>query len=1111
MKKLKKYRGRYNKVIGGAFVLLFAAIATKLIFFSHAATFTPPTVPGQSYQICSANGSQYLTSPWTYNALSSGSQSYTVSQYEALPGYGTTLPPLPSYISSEPSTTTAAFIYAPGASAGGPAYDYPLSPVLQFFEGGAYPGGISFQTAPGDEFIGGSTTGNPDPQFTGGSILTQNDSYDFNGGGSTLAVSASAGSTTVTTNSAIGGYIGQVTFGDGTSYGLSGHSGTTLTLSSPLTASEAAGTSVWAGRSGPITALASAAAQGAKTIILKNSSVPLVPWENLNVGAGNGLFDSVQVASVSGSQSGYTLTLTQPLSQAAVSSAPVYYGGSAGDVTVEYLNIGSGGGNNTLWPGSGWTIEHNNIHDNYAGGSNYLNTSASGQAIINPDNAVIEYNCFQREGEYALNGGGSNTKFDYNQVDDTPYQPDLSGNGQSGCGKWWGSTNNDILDNSFTDEHYSGCIWFDNGNTGMQVSGNYFYNIDNRTIQNETGWNASITNNLFEDVNGGVYMNDSGGWNIPGSRYNNEVIISGNTFDNVLNAVNIWGASGRSCLNSGEAVGLESAFYCSGGFPQMPPGQQDFSHYADSAVGGGPSVLQNTSCSAASPCSTITLTSAVSPEDWIGFNGQAPNTCSSSTPCGSITSDPVQTTTSSTASVTSFTSSSPGNITVSSTTGFPSSGQLEVPTSTGSPYLAVGAIVSYTGITATSFTGVVLVSGSGTLSNGGLVIAVQPYHVTAVNCPGGNCTNNTVVTVSPAITTNVSAGTTVYATGTCNYYATTTATGSSPVAPDGIPYIDGCMWEDRNISVQSNTFYVDPTSFDSTPLPTGESGNWSCTTGSGGNCAQNAMGYQYPGADAQPFNNVSFSNAMMSDSNLPAPLNNLNANGSPLATGSGGDVGANSETPYNDLWTGNTYNGTWTFQAYTQAAGCPVNWSGSALVWAGGSGNACAGLTLAQWQTYWGQDTLSSVSGGSVTVSFGSPSANQEIYGPNGTIAVTASASGSNTVSGCSLSINGTSIGTQNASPYNFTLNTLNYSDGTYTLAASCTDNQSNNGTGSESVYISNGDLNGDGSVGLSDLAIMTKHWLQTDSNYADGNITGQSTINVSDLSVLAKNWNWKN
>ena len=110
-------------------------------------------VPGQNYQICN-EPSQYLTSPWTYHALASGSRSYTVSQYKALPGYGRTLPPLPSYIASESSATEAAVIYAPGSSVNQPAYDFPETPLLYFFEGGAYRE-ISFQTVPATSSLAG--------------------------------------------------------------------------------------------------------------------------------------------------------------------------------------------------------------------------------------------------------------------------------------------------------------------------------------------------------------------------------------------------------------------------------------------------------------------------------------------------------------------------------------------------------------------------------------------------------------------------------------------------------------------------------------------------------------------------------------------------------------------------------------------------------------------------------------------------------------------------------------------------------------------------------------------------------------------------------------------
>jgi hypothetical protein len=163
------------------------------------------------------------------------------------------------------------------------------------------------------------------------------------------------------------------------------------------------------------------------------------------------------------------------------------------------------------------------------------------------------------------------------------------------------------------------------------------------------------------------------------------------------------------------------------------------------------------------------------------------------------------------------------------------------------------------------------------------------------------------------------------------------------------------MWEDRNISVTGNTFTVDPAQFNATPTPEGGTA-WNCITGPTGNCARNAMGYQYPGQNSAPYNDVTLANAMMSAPSLPAPLNNLNASGSPLATGTNGDVGPNGAIPYNIVWSGNTYVGGWTFQAYTQAADCPVDWTGSALQWVGGGGNACSGLSVAQWSSIWHQN-----------------------------------------------------------------------------------------------------------------------------------------------------------
>jgi hypothetical protein len=849
-------------------------------------------------------------------------------------------------------------IYAPGAATSFAAYQVPFAPVLNFFEGGNY-GDLSFQAVSGSLFIGGSAPGFPEPVFTQGGIAGSQDSYHYYGGATALSTDAPSGTTSITVTSAPSGLgtTSWVNFADGTSYemsGVSGVSGDTINLRSALTAAETAGATVWAGPEA-LAEVSGAVSRGATSLRLGPSRLPVLPHENLVLGT-----TQVTLSGVSGTQGGgYTLALSEPLTAAVAAGTPVYYSTDASDVTVEYLDLSetsptnmvttdTGGG---AGPGGGWLIEHDDFHDDYAGGAQSQSTSAAGVAIFGGEGATIEYNCFERIGSYAINAFGSGATFDYNQVTETPYNPDYSGNGQTGCGKWWATANDDLVDNAFTDEYHSVCVWFDDGNTGMLVQGNYFDNIDNRAVMNETGYNSEYVGNLFQDVQSGIYLNDSGGWHIPGSRFDDEVVVEGNTFYNALQAIDIWGASGRSCLNSGEAAGAESDPYCSGGYPQVPPTGQYFTHYFDSGLWAMATVAGNETCSTSSPCSTVSLSGAPAVEDWIGFKGQAPDGCSASGACGGYTADPVQTSTTDTTNVSDFTGS--GTVDVASTAGFPTSGQLIADTSCGSLYLATGAVLSYTGETTTSFTGVRLVSGCGALS--GAIEAVQPYHVTAVTCPGGNCTGNAVVSVSPAITSDLTAGTAVYSTGTCPYYVTAAATPSSPLAPNGTSYYDGCMWEDRNITVQGNTFDVDPAQFDATPLP-GQSGDWSCNTGPGGNCAQNAMGYQYPGGDAAPYNNPTLANAMMSDSTLPAPYNNLNASGSPLVGGSSG-TGANGEQPYDDLWAANTYTGDWTFQAYSQAAGCPIDWTGSALKWVGGAGgNACSGLSLSQWQSIWHED-----------------------------------------------------------------------------------------------------------------------------------------------------------
>ncbi|HEY6791248.1 MAG TPA: right-handed parallel beta-helix repeat-containing protein, partial [Trebonia sp.] len=883
-------------------------------------------VSGQSYEICALQ-QQYLTSPWTYHALASGAHSYTVAQYEALSGYGTTLPPLPSYIAAQAPTTEAAIIYAPGSTVDVPAYTQPETPIVQFYEGGAY-GKLASQSVSGDEFIGGSAPGYPEPAFnnggsSNGGISSQNDTYDISGGTATLVSAAPVGATTITTSSAIPGYIAYVTFLDKTTYRIASVNGTTITLASGLTRAEAAGAQVWANVQPPIAFVASPTVQGAPSVTLTASTVPILTDSDIYFG----LHDVYLVAGVSGPQSGYTITTVAGLSASTAAGEPIYYN-TAGHVTVEYLNIADDdhSTNGTIYTGSGWTIMHNYIHDGNG-------APGMGIAIAGGDRTTIEYNCLSKMGDYALNIGGVNDVFDYNEVYETSYDPD-PGCGCSGAGKWWGTLNADIVDNAFVDDGPGGSavIWLDNGSSGTLISGNYFYKDYTSSVLSETGYDLDVTGNLFLDsgwgsghgtcgsnCGGTVNLNSSGGFPVPGSRYQNSVAVSGNQFINDWIGVDIWQSGARSCQNSGEsgpAQGTDQS-YCSGGFPntQDPAngGQYYFSHISDSAHGGlivtpstgGPGGFLPTEVAAPAGATKILLTGgAEAIGDQIGF------------------ADPVSTTTTSRQDVQTLTT---GTDSISANTaGFPSSGQLRVGTSAawgngmGSN---TGAILSYTSTTATAFQGVSLVRGSGTLT--GPVLQVQPYRVIGETCYSTACE----VTISPPLATAVYVGVNVTNAGTCQLYAPSNGVPGGPVAPDGISYWDGCQWVARDISVTGNTFVFQPAVIAAgTPLAGGT--GTSCTAVHADNCGTNFMASQVQGV--APFGTQIGANEMMSQSSLTGcpqwdpgcpsnPLKNLNG----LINPPGAPPG-NGGTPYDDVWSGNAYYGPWSWTAYLFGSCYPV-------------------------------------------------------------------------------------------------------------------------------------------------------------------------------------------
>ena len=929
---------------------LLLPVAVLLVPLTGCTSSAPPpalpapvvsSVPGEQYQVCDQEA-RYLTSPWTYHALASGSKSYTVAQYEALPGYGKTLPPLPSYIAGESPATEAAVIYAPGSAVVQPAYNFPETPLLYFFEGGAY-GEIAFQAVSGDQFIGGSAAGYPEPAFNDGGkpagIDAENATYQFSGGASTLAYAAPAGAMTITTGGPIAGYISWLTFTDGTTYAISKVSGTTITLGSPLKKAENASAAVYANRQPPIGYLSAAAQQGAASVELGTSTTPVVRYASLAIGG-----DSYTVKGVSGRQSGYSLTLSGGLDFPAAVGTPVYYGGLAGSVSVEYLDISHDLHNTTgtIYTGAGWTITHNNIHDSYA-------APGLGVAIYGGDHGTIEYNCLSRMGDYGVNLFGDSSVFDYNEIYESNYEPD-PGCGCSGGGKWWGTLNADIVDNAFVNDSPGGGIpvWLDNGNSGTLISGNYFDKSYGAAILSETGFDLKVTGNLFlnggwgkgsggcnNNCDGAVSLNSSGGFDVPGSRYENEVLISSNQFVDDWQGIDVWQAGSRSCENSGEGW-PDDADYCSGGYPNSAStaanGQYYFSHEGDTAHGGAASLAQP--ADAGSSTLLVVGTSAIG--DQIGFGNPAATKTTDRTDVGTFLGK--------------------GTIQASST-GFPSSGELRVGTSAawtdgGGSY--TGAILSYSGTTPSGFTGVSLVRGSGTLS--GPIRAVQPYKVTAEKCYANDCT----VTISPPLATPEASGAQVSNAGTCQLYATSSALPSAPLAPDGISYWDGCQWEAKDISVTGNSFKFNPSVIAASAPLVGGKKTTACTANAN-SCGTNFMAYQVAGEP--PFHTQWSANAMMSSSSFTTcpswdkgcskdPLSNLNAfsslSGVPLEK---------SVAPANNVWSNNTYSGPWGWYAYLYGTCNPLPTDSATS--RGVPAGACGIIPLATWQSNWQQDASS--------------------------------------------------------------------------------------------------------------------------------------------------------
>jgi hypothetical protein len=148
------------------------------------------------------------------------------------------------------------------------------------------------------------------------------------------------------------------------------------------------------------------------------------------------------------------------------------------------------------------------------------------------------------------------------------------------------------------------------------------------------------------------------------------------------------------------------------------------------------------------------------------------------------------------------------------------------------------------------------------------------------------------------------------------------------------------------------------------------------------------------------------------------------------------------------------------------------------------------------------------------TVSFNALPNNTVIHGGTYSLAASAAPVSGNTISQVQLLINGAVVQTLTTSPYTFTVNTTSYTNGNNTVAVKATDNHGNVNTASATAIVTNGDLNTDGCVGLSDLIVLAQNYGKSGTfGYAQGNILGSTTapqVSLSDLIILAKNYGYK-
>jgi parallel beta-helix repeat protein len=228
--------------------------------------------------------------------------------------------------------------------------------------------------------------------------------------------------------------------------------------------------------------------------------------------------------------------------------------GSARRVTVSHLtiqnfgepkdNVNQGVVNHDA--ARGWQIRHNTIRD------------VAGAAVFLGNDTRVLDNCITSNGQYGFSSyrkhGVHHVTLRGNEISNNntaDWEHRWPNCGCTGGGKFWDTTDVDVVDNWFHGNH-GPALWADTNNSGFLIKGNTFSHNDAQGIFYEISYNARIVHNRFvgnDWVEGlanqgfpgsAIYLSESGSDPRAGQRFGHRFLVAHNTFVDNWGGIMAW-------------------------------------------------------------------------------------------------------------------------------------------------------------------------------------------------------------------------------------------------------------------------------------------------------------------------------------------------------------------------------------------------------------------------------------------------------------------------------------------------------------------------------------------------------------------------------------------